>query len=303
MYIKLVDEKLKYKKTGGRKSGSMKRKERSYGVGLKGSVGRSKKRAKIFHRPQPNNVEAGSTSKAPNISTASDKKITAAYKADNSAGYRVFHIETLFRTLRENLCCKECGGSIVMTEVKLEGLGGTYGIACENCVQMKTFKSSPTIDNTRNVFEINRRAVLAMRCIGQGLESLTTFCGVMDLPPAVKRPTYNAVVKHMVEATSKVADAVFHRAVEEEVEALATPDTRNITVQCDGTWQKRGYKSLNGVCTVIGSATGKVFYFSVFRVLSLARIEIGCSSCPVAFCNFNFQLLLSVLQVFFLSIS
>lgn len=231
---------------------AMKRKERGFGVGRKGSHGRSKKRAKIFQRTATTNDEA------PNTLTASNTKITGDYIASESAGYRLFHLETLFHALRDNLGCKTCGGSIALSEVSLRGLGGTYSISCENCMQLKTFKSSPTIDNTKSVFEINRRAILAMRCIGQGLEGLTTFCGVMDLPPPVKRPTYDTVVQHMAEATTKVANAVFQQAVDEEVEASAEPETRNITVQCDGTWQRRGYKSLNGVCTVIGSATGKV---------------------------------------------
>lgn len=234
----------------------MKRRERVPGEGRKRSHGRPAKRAKTFHRP------ATADNEVPNTSTACDEKITGDYIASQSAGYRLFHLETLFRSLRENLCCKTCSGSITMSEVSLRGLGGTYGISCENCVQLKTFKSGPKIDNAKSAFEINRRAILAMRCIGQGLEGLTTFCGVMDLPPAVKRPTYDTIVRHMEEATTKVADTVFQQAVEEEVEASAEPQTRNITVQCDGTWQRRGYKSLNGICTVIGSATGKVVDFS-----------------------------------------
>ena len=31
----------------------------------------------------------------------------------------------------------------------------------------------------------------------------------------------------------------------------------NIAVSCDGTWQKRGYSSLNGIVTVVSVETGK----------------------------------------------
>ena len=34
-------------------------------------------------------------------------------------------------------------------------------------------------------------------------------------------------------------------------------DVADIAVSCDGTWQRRGFSSLNGVVTVIASDTGK----------------------------------------------
>ena len=37
----------------------------------------------------------------------------------------------------------------------------------------------------------------------------------------------------------------------------------NIAVSCDGTWQKRGYSSLNGVVSVIKVETGKVIDYRV----------------------------------------
>ena len=37
----------------------------------------------------------------------------------------------------------------------------------------------------------------------------------------------------------------------------------NIAVSCDGTWQKRGYSSLNGVVSVINVETGKVIDYRV----------------------------------------
>ena len=37
----------------------------------------------------------------------------------------------------------------------------------------------------------------------------------------------------------------------------------DIVVFCDGTWQRRGFSSLNGVVTVIASDTGKCVYYRV----------------------------------------
>jgi hypothetical protein len=243
----------------------MEKRERNIRSDRKRSVGRARKRAKIFG----SSVKPEKSSRS--SLTPSDRKLSKDYNTSNFAGYRLFDIELLFKTLQMHLCCKECGGSIIMSEVSSKGLGGVYGISCENCIQLKTFTNSPIVQNNAQAYDINRRSILAMRCIGQGLESLATFCGVMDLPQPVQRPAYNAIVKHIVTATSTVAESVFQQAVEEEIELSATPEDRQITVQCDGTWQKRGFKSLNGVCTVIGTETGKV--------VDLEVLSSYCNAC------------------------
>ena len=37
----------------------------------------------------------------------------------------------------------------------------------------------------------------------------------------------------------------------------------DVTVSCDGSWQKRGHSSLNGVVTVLSSDSGKCFDYRV----------------------------------------
>ncbi|GFU97120.1 hypothetical protein TNCV_4642131 [Trichonephila clavipes] len=45
--------------------------------------------------------------------------------------------------------------------------------------------NSKMLGKRKNIPEINRRFVYAMRTIGQGHAAMTTFCGVMDFPPPV----------------------------------------------------------------------------------------------------------------------
>ncbi|GFV35024.1 uncharacterized protein TNCV_316981 [Trichonephila clavipes] len=67
-----------------------------------------------------------------------------------------------------------------------------------------------------------------MRSIGKGAEAGRMFCGVMNLPqPPTRFSPYAVAV--------------------------------------DGTWQKRGYTSLNGVNTVTSIDTGKSYYGSAIR--------------------------------------
>ncbi|GFT13882.1 uncharacterized protein NPIL_246881 [Nephila pilipes] len=93
-----------------------------------------------------------------------------------------------------------------------------------------------------------------MRCIGKGAESAVMFCGIMNLPPPPTKFTkFNNNLLQAARETCKesMAEAV-HEAVEEN------EGGRDIAVAVDGSWQKRGFSSKNGVVTVTSVDTGKV---------------------------------------------
>ncbi|GFV48578.1 uncharacterized protein TNCV_5068631 [Trichonephila clavipes] len=64
--------------------------------------------------------------------------------------------------------------------------------------------------------KINRRSILAMRCIGQGLESLKTFCAVMSLPNTVEQKSYDAINNKLSRVMKEVAEESMKRAAVEE---------------------------------------------------------------------------------------
>ncbi|GFT04159.1 uncharacterized protein TNCV_3154131 [Trichonephila clavipes] len=92
-----------------------------------------------------------------------------------------------------------------------------------------------------------------MRCIGQGLESLKTFCAVMSLPNPVEQESYDVINNKLSRVMKEVAEESMKRAAVEE--NSSSPDNL-LTVSGDGTWKTRGHSSLIGVCTVIGAETG-----------------------------------------------
>ena len=69
-------------------------------------------------------------------------------------------------------------------------------------------------------------------------------CGLMNLPKPVARKNYDNI-------SNQIGDA----ATEEE---KTLEGSSNISVSVDGTWQKRGFASLNGVVIAIGVQNGKV---------------------------------------------
>ncbi|GFV33737.1 uncharacterized protein TNCV_4568521 [Trichonephila clavipes] len=92
-----------------------------------------------------------------------------------------------------------------------------------------------------------------MRCIGQGLESLKTFCAVMSLPNPVEHKSHDVINNKLSCVMKEVAEESMKMAAVKEYSS--SPDNL-LTVSGDGTWKTRGHSSLIGVCTVIGAETG-----------------------------------------------
>ncbi|GFV92746.1 hypothetical protein TNCV_1375961 [Trichonephila clavipes] len=55
-----------------------------------------------------------------------------------------------------------------------------------------------------------------MRCIGQGLESLKTFCAVMSLPNPVEQKSYDVINNKLSRVMKEVAEESMKRAAVEE---------------------------------------------------------------------------------------
>ncbi|GFY30334.1 uncharacterized protein TNCV_4065841 [Trichonephila clavipes] len=106
----------------------------------------------------------------------------------------------------------------------------------------------------KNIPEINRRFVYAMRTIGQGHAAMTTFCGVMKFAPPVAEKSYNNIINKLQLCSKEVAEASMQSAALEEVTLTNFSDT---IISGDGTWKTRGCSSRVGVCAVIGDKTGK----------------------------------------------
>lgn len=63
-------------------------------------------------------------------------------------------------------------------------------------------------------------------------------------------------------AYKQVALNFMNKAAVEIKQGLGENKT-DITVSCDGTWQKRGFSSLNGVVTIISSDTRKCIDYRI----------------------------------------
>ena len=88
-----------------------------------------------------------------------------------------------------------------LIEVKRAGIGSELVFHCENtsCDGQMSSPSCPQISaGNVKINLVNRLAVFAIHCTGGDLAELRnrTFCGVMDLPPPVKKVLTAKSVRH-----------------------------------------------------------------------------------------------------------
>ncbi|GFW55435.1 uncharacterized protein TNCV_118191 [Trichonephila clavipes] len=148
-----------------------------------------------------------------------------------------------------------CNSGLGMQVLKGKSrLAITFVLKCFACPYRVELSSSNFHEGTQ-IATINTRFVYAMRSIGKGAEAGRMFCGVMNLLP--QPPTrFSSYCKRILNAAKLVYGDSIQNAVKEAI--CENEGNKNIAVAVDGTWQKGGYTSLNGVVTVTSIDTGKV---------------------------------------------
>ena len=100
-----------------------------------------------------------------------------------------------------------------------------------------------------------------MRTIGQGYSSLEKFTASMNMPRPMTQSNFNAAVNKMTKVVVDIAESTIADAAKQLRTTAGMNNDEGILdvgVSCDGTWQRRGYSSLNGSFTAISLDSGKV---------------------------------------------
>ncbi|GFW05045.1 uncharacterized protein TNCV_598391 [Trichonephila clavipes] len=121
-----------------------------------------------------------------------------------------------FHSILSVSCCLKCHKPLTINEKSTRGLCSNFEIRCKNWECFCTFSSCENTGNKSNAPEINRRSILAMRCIGQGLESLKTFCAVMSLPNPVEQKSHDVINNKLSRVMKEVAEESMKMAAVEE---------------------------------------------------------------------------------------
>ncbi|GFU22848.1 uncharacterized protein TNCV_4965961 [Trichonephila clavipes] len=156
------------------------------------------------------------------------------------------NLNILAFVFKNEVHCKMCNSGLDMQVLKgKSGLAITFVLKCFACPYRVEFSSSNFHEGTQ-IATINTRFVYAMRSIGKGAEAGRMFCGVMNLPQPPTR--FSPYGKRILNAAKLVYEDSIQNAAKEAI--CENEGNKNIAVAVDGTWQKRGYTSLNGVVTV-----------------------------------------------------
>ena len=114
---------------------------------------------------------------------------------------------------------------------------------------------------------------------------MKTFLRLMNMTEPINIKAYNAINNHLLEAYLVAADNNMSQAAtevkeisEKQKEGTSSPGEDSLTdctVSLDGSWQKRGHDSLNGVVTAINRVNDKVIDYHVMskKCKSMPNLE------------------------------
>lgn len=109
------------------------------------------------------------------------------------------------------------------------------------------------------MYDINFRLVYGLRSVGKCQKAAETLCGVLNLP---RPPTH--FQSYVDRLGTTLEDVCFDGMKDAVEEAVSINDgNRDLAVALDGTWQKRGHTSLNGIVNATSFDTGKVIDGSI----------------------------------------
>ncbi|XP_077554104.1 uncharacterized protein LOC144168976 [Haemaphysalis longicornis] len=229
---------------------------------------------------------------AVNFVSASQKKIEffkndVRPDADRAESVVLCELGALTAVVAGAACpvCHEQKLAVRAPDKKRKGLSAFLELHCENAECPESVLSSSyaskrvTSDggrssnrsydsgSSRETFAVNVKAVLAARAVGIGHEQLSRFCAVVGLPNPMHHKTFHAIGKKIHSAAVKAVSENLERARSVTQEAAGGGD---VPVMFDGTWQKRGHKSHNGVGTVVSLDTGLCLDYEVLSNFCLA---------------------------------
>ena len=154
-----------------------------------------------------------------------------------------------------------------------QGLSCKLEFSCRDYTSKKVIKAS----TGKNPFEVNMRAIIALRENGKGYAGLESVCGYMNLVPPMNVNSFNKSMGDIISSYKQCAEDKMNSAAENvrQMNNEITVDNEtivDIVVSSDGTWQKRGHDSLNGVVTIIRNDVRQCIDY---RVLSTKK----CNAC------------------------
>ena len=148
---------------------------------------------------------------------------------------------------------------------KKRGLARYLELECTSCLYITQFYTSEHVERKeggkgRNMYEVNVRSVYGCRQIGSGYTHLKTLCCFLNMPEPMTSDNYDNISNILKDSAKVVAENSMSVAA---TELRGSNETGDVGVSVDGTWQRKGFTSMNGVVTAISVDSGKVLDVSI----------------------------------------
>uniref|UniRef100_A0A1B6FLX7 Mutator-like transposase domain-containing protein n=1 Tax=Cuerna arida TaxID=1464854 RepID=A0A1B6FLX7_9HEMI len=225
-----------------------------------------------IHSNEPSTSVVTSRPSISEVSSEGNKESSRKYKVkDNDSYYKehimqnmvhdILDIYKFFECIRDFVVCKYCQHNLTFERNVVEGLAIKCKVLCHNCNENITFENCSKIvdDSTKQTYyDVNLRLVNGLRSIGKGQTAGKMLCGILNIsaPPT----NYKKHESKLLRTIEELSRDSMKKAAKEAVDINKSSD---LCVAVDGTWQKRGHVSLNGVLSVTSVDTGKVLDVSI----------------------------------------
>lgn len=243
------------------------------------------------HLQAPNIAEGANKDELQNIS-ATEKKVVQPSPKKKIESYDdntnvVVSVGSLKKLLQGRLNTCDCGGELVL-DVHNKNLGVAVGarLVCWVCKRISADRVlSPRFGGgEKGKVELNERFASAVSAAGVGYQGANTFSMFMNMPimshtSFIKNchSTFQRV-EHVLEDSLARARQKVRDIYRSKDPSIGVDDIIDICVSFDGSWKKRGFKSLFSFAAVIEVQTGLVIDFVVLSKFCTQcnQIEASC---------------------------
>ena len=133
---------------------------------------------------------------------------------DANSIYVICNFLLVFNALSEFVVCKSCSGAVKFGRAAGPGIGFKLIIDC-SCGK----RQIPFSPMSHKTYEINRRLLFAFRVLGCGLQSVKTFCSLLDIQNSFSTSLYYNFLDNLHAASKTVFEIIQKKTVSEEIEA------------------------------------------------------------------------------------
>ncbi|GFX03808.1 uncharacterized protein TNCV_2113801 [Trichonephila clavipes] len=221
-----------------------------------GQVKRRLIRSKTSVNAESERLDVSASKKKIEKSEGSFKDYEDNFSVDTQSRYVIIDLNMLNDIFNNIAKCRYCDKSfcfdVAENKSSRKGLATSVSATCKYCGSGHTSMTSNTVSDG---YEVNLRFVYGMRCIGIALETVSSRSMVNSVNEAVIENEHN----------------------------------KNIAIALDGTWQKRGHTSKNGVVTATSLDNGKVIDFECLSkyCFECKSTNKTCDNCQVNYHGFS----------------